>query len=63
MVNLEKLWSLVGEEALKAAAQDSSAAPVIDVTQHGYFKVRGGAGARVPPAGRPHQDSVSPAPL
>lgn len=41
IVNLDKLWSLVGEEARLAAAKDSSSAPVIDVTQHGYFKVLG----------------------
>ena len=41
VVNLEKLWSLVGEEARVAAAKETSTAPVIDVTKHGYFKVRG----------------------
>jgi len=41
IVNLDKLWSLVGEEARLTAAKDSTSAPVIDVTQHGYFKVLG----------------------
>jgi large subunit ribosomal protein L27Ae len=35
------VWSLVGEEARVAAAKDTSAAPVIDITQHGYFKLLG----------------------
>lgn len=41
VINLDKLWALVGEDARVAAAKDSSSAPVIDVTQHGYFKVLG----------------------
>ncbi|KIZ01913.1 60S ribosomal protein L27a-3 [Monoraphidium neglectum] len=41
IVNLDKLWSLVGEEAREAAAKDKSSAPVIDVTKHGLFKVLG----------------------
>lgn len=41
IINLDKIWTLVGEEARLAAASDTSAAPVIDVTQHGYFKVLG----------------------
>jgi large subunit ribosomal protein L27Ae len=41
IVNLDKIWSLVGEEARAAAAADTKTAPVIDVTQHGYFKVLG----------------------
>ena len=43
-VNLDKLWSLVGgEDARKEAAKgaSASAAPVIDVTAHGIFKVLG----------------------
>jgi large subunit ribosomal protein L27Ae len=40
-VNIDKLWSLLGEAALEAAAKDASTATVIDVTQHGYFKVLG----------------------
>ena len=41
-VNLDKLWTLVGEDARKeAAGASASAAPVIDVTAHGIFKVLG----------------------
>jgi large subunit ribosomal protein L27Ae len=41
-VNLDKLWTLVGEDARVAAAGASAAtAPVIDVTAHGIFKVLG----------------------
>jgi large subunit ribosomal protein L27Ae len=38
---LDKIWTLVGEDARLEAAKDTSTAPVIDVTQHGYFKVLG----------------------
>lgn len=41
IVNLDKLWALVGEEARLKSAQDTSVAPVIDVTKHGIFKVLG----------------------
>jgi large subunit ribosomal protein L27Ae len=41
VINLDKIWTLVGEEARLAAAKDASTAPVIDVTAHGYFKVLG----------------------
>lgn len=41
IINLDKIWTLVGEDARIAAAKDSGNAPVIDVTQHGYFKVLG----------------------
>ncbi|KAF5836155.1 component of cytosolic 80S ribosome and 60S large subunit [Dunaliella salina] len=41
IVNLDKLWSLVGEEVRQNAPKDPSTAPVIDVTQHGIFKVLG----------------------
>ena len=41
IINLDKIWTLVGEEARLEAAKDTSTAPVIDVTQHGYFKVLG----------------------
>jgi len=41
IINLDKLWSLVGEEAREDAAKDTSVALVIDVTQHGVFKVLG----------------------
>ncbi|CAG9467597.1 unnamed protein product [Pedinophyceae sp. YPF-701] len=39
IVNLDKLASLVPEEALKQAS--ASKAPVVDVTEHGFFKVLG----------------------
>ena len=38
-MNVEKLWSLVSEEARLNAAKDTSVAPVIDVTKRGIFKV------------------------
>lgn len=41
IINLDKIWNLVGEEARLEAAKDTSSAPVIDVTQHGIFKVLG----------------------
>ena len=31
----------MGDEARVAAAKDTSAAPVIDITKHGYFKLLG----------------------
>jgi large subunit ribosomal protein L27Ae len=41
IINLDKLWSLVGEGARTEAAKKSGQAAVIDVTQHGIFKVLG----------------------
>ncbi|KAK9818256.1 hypothetical protein WJX72_009671 [[Myrmecia] bisecta] len=41
IINLDKIWSLIGEEQRLAAKKDSSKVPVIDVTQHGIFKVLG----------------------
>ena len=41
IINLDKIWTLVGEEARVAAAADTSKAPVINVTDFGYFKVLG----------------------
>jgi len=41
IVNLDKIWSLVGEEARESAAKDSKKAAVIDVTKYGIFKVLG----------------------
>jgi large subunit ribosomal protein L27Ae len=43
-VNVDNLWHLAGgEEAIKAAKANAAAgkAIVVDVTQHGYFKVLG----------------------
>jgi len=44
-VNVEGLWHLAGEEALKAAqaaaGSSSGQAVLLDVTQHGFFKVLG----------------------
>lgn len=42
-VNVDKLWDLAGEEALKAAEANKATgkAVLLDVTQHGYFKVLG----------------------
>ncbi|XP_076942095.1 large ribosomal subunit protein uL15x [Bidens hawaiensis] len=39
IVNVDKLWSLVPEDVKEKATADK--VPVIDVTQHGYFKVLG----------------------
>ena len=41
IVNIDKLWALVGEEAREKSAKDTSVAPVIDVTKYGVFKVLG----------------------
>ena len=41
IVNTDKLWSLVGEDVRKTATKNKKAAPVIDVTKHGYVKVLG----------------------
>merc|ERR1712137_552579 len=41
IINLDKIWTLVGEEKRLACAKDTSKAPVIDVTKHGIFKVLG----------------------
>jgi large subunit ribosomal protein L27Ae len=41
-VNLEKLWSLVPSEVFDAAkAAGAGTAPVIDLTELGYFKLLG----------------------
>ncbi|KAK9903882.1 hypothetical protein M0R45_000853 [Rubus argutus] len=39
IVNVDKLWSLVPQEAKDKATKDN--VPLIDVTQHGYFKILG----------------------
>ncbi|KAJ3189934.1 60S ribosomal protein L28 [Gaertneriomyces sp. JEL0708] len=42
VVNIDRLWSLVGEEArAKVAANPTGPVPVIDVLSHGYAKVLG----------------------
>ncbi len=42
IVNLDKLWSFIPEKVYEDAKADSSgAAPVLDVTKLGYFKVLG----------------------
>ncbi|KAI3429449.1 hypothetical protein D9Q98_005542 [Chlorella vulgaris] len=41
VINLDKVWSLVGEEARVSAAKETSTAVVIDITKHGYFKLLG----------------------
>ena len=40
-VNLDKVWALLPKDALEEAKKDTSKATVIDVTQHGIFKVLG----------------------
>ncbi|XP_071903356.1 large ribosomal subunit protein uL15x-like [Coffea arabica] len=39
IVNIDKLWSLVPQEAKDKATKDNI--PLIDITQFGYFKVMG----------------------
>jgi large subunit ribosomal protein L27Ae len=39
IVNLDKLWSLVPEDVKAKSSKDN--VPLIDVTQHGFFKVLG----------------------
>ena len=40
-MNLDEVWSLVPAEAQEQAAKDTTKAPVIDLTQHGVFKLLG----------------------
>ena len=41
-INLDKVWSLAPAEVFAAAEKaGAGTAPVIDVTQHGFFKVMG----------------------
>ncbi|KAK1407219.1 hypothetical protein QVD17_38833 [Tagetes erecta] len=39
IVNVDKLWSMVPQDVKEKASADK--VPVVDVTQHGYFKVLG----------------------
>lgn len=41
IVNLDKLWTLVGEESRVEAGKKKGEAAVIDVTKYGIFKVLG----------------------
>ncbi|KAK2389618.1 60S ribosomal protein L27a [Trifolium repens] len=41
IVNIDKLWSLVPEDVKEKAAKSKNTAPVVDVTQLGFFKVLG----------------------
>ena len=42
IVNVDKLWTLVADETKEQAKNSKDGkAPIIDVTQHGYFKVLG----------------------
>ena len=40
-INIDKLWTLVGEEKREECAKNTSQAPVIDLTDHGIFKLLG----------------------
>nr|XP_016512859.1 PREDICTED: 60S ribosomal protein L27a-2-like [Nicotiana tabacum] len=40
-INIDNLWSLVPQEVKDKAKSSNGAAPLIDVTQYGYFKVLG----------------------
>ena len=39
IINLDKLWTLLGEDKRLECAKDAGKAPVIDLTDHGIFKV------------------------
>jgi large subunit ribosomal protein L27Ae len=40
--NLDKIWTLVSEDVFAAAQKaNNGTAPVIDITQHGFFKLMG----------------------
>ncbi|KAK2389572.1 60S ribosomal protein L27a [Trifolium repens] len=41
IVNIDKLWSLVPEDVKEKVAKSKNTAPVVDVTQLGFFKVLG----------------------
>lgn len=40
-INIDKIWSLLTENARKTFVADQKRVPVIDVTKQGYFKVLG----------------------
>ena len=40
-MNLDEVWSLVPAEIKEQAAKDTTKAPMIDLTQHGVFKLLG----------------------
>ena len=40
-MNLDEILSILPEEVLEQAKNDNSKAPVIDLTQHGIFKLLG----------------------
>uniref|UniRef100_A0A336LPZ8 Large ribosomal subunit protein uL15 n=2 Tax=Culicoides sonorensis TaxID=179676 RepID=A0A336LPZ8_CULSO len=40
-INLDKLWSLVGEEKRLECAKDPKKVPVVDIVQFGYYKLLG----------------------
>ena len=41
VINLDKVWSLIGEEKREECAKDTSKAPCIDLTDFGIFKLLG----------------------
>ena len=41
VINLDKVWTLIGEEKREACAKDTSKAPCIDLTEFGIFKLLG----------------------
>lgn len=43
-INLDKLWTLVPEEMRVASKAKKDMAPVLDVTEQGFFKVLGKGG-------------------
>ncbi|CAO1404493.1 unnamed protein product [Diamesa tonsa] len=40
-MNLDTLWSLVGEENMDRAAKQADKIPVIDIVQYGFYKLLG----------------------
>jgi len=41
IINVDRLWSLISEEAREQFKANTSKAPVIDVVKHGFMKVTG----------------------
>lgn len=41
IVNVDKIWTLLGDKVRAEATKNTATAPVLDITQHGYFKLLG----------------------
>jgi len=46
--NIDKIFNIAGEGVYEAAKNGGGKAPVIDLVQHGYFKLLGGGQITVP---------------